>query len=292
MQQAPERPGSPPAVNRRHTRDLPFPLNLYQTAVGKKWVMALTGIALLGYVLAHMVGNLKLYYGPADMNAYGAWLRNLLYPVLKETQLLWILRIGLLAAFVLHIHAAYTLTMTNRRSNQAYQSKRDYIAADFAGRTMRWSGVIVLLFVVWHLMDLTLGTPAVNGEFIAHDPYNNVVASFERPLVAAFYVIANLALGLHIYHGAWSMFQSLGANNPKLNGMRRPFATGFAALIVLGNVSFPIAVQAGLIDQDNRTTPFADVVHGETVDGHDDADADTIDAAPADLIVTITEAAR
>jgi len=291
MQQAPERRGSPPSVNRRPTRDLPFPLSLYQTAVGKKWVMALTGIALLGYVLAHMVGNLKLYFGPADMNAYGAWLRHLLYPVLRESQALWLLRAGLLGAFVLHIHAAYSLTLMNRRSSTAYQSKRDYIAADFASRTMRWSGVIVLLFVVWHLMDLTLGTPVVNDGFIAHDPYNNVVASFDRPLVAGFYVIANLALGLHIYHGAWSMFQSLGANSPTLNGIRRPFATVFAAVIVLGNVSFPIAVQAGLISQDERTTPYADVVDGETV-SHDDGDGETIDAAPATIVVTTTEAAR
>lgn len=280
MQQATERATSVRPIASRPTRNLPFPLNLYQTAVGKKWVMALTGIALLGYVLAHMIGNLKLYYGPADMNAYGDWLRNLLYPVLKESQALWLLRTGLLAAFVIHIHAAYSLTMMNRAARPVgYQSDRDYIAADFAGRTMRWTGIIVLLFVIWHLMDLTLGTEAVNGEFISHDPYNNVVASFERPLVAAFYVIANLALGVHIYHGAWSMFQSLGANNPRLNPIRRPFATAFAAIIVLGNVSFPVAVQAGLISQDERTTPYAD----EIDDDH---------AAPAGITLTVPEDVR
>ena len=257
MQQAPERPGSVRPIRKRPSRQLPFPFSLYQTAVGKKWVMAITGIALLGYVLAHMIGNLKLYYGPADMNAYGDWLRHLGYPVLKESQALWLLRTGLLAAFVLHIHSAYSLTMMNRASRDVgYQSKRDYIAADFASRTMRVSGIIVLLFVIWHLMDLTLGTEAVNGEFIAHDPYNNVVASFERPVVALFYVVANLALGVHIFHGAWSMFQSLGINNPRFNAGRRYFATAFAAVIVLGNISFPIAVQAGLISQDNRTTPY------------------------------------
>ncbi|QGG93949.1 succinate dehydrogenase cytochrome b subunit [Actinomarinicola tropica] len=266
MQQANERATKVRPIARRPKRQLPFPLNLYQTAVGKKWVMALTGIALLGYVLAHMIGNLKLYFGPEDMNAYADWLRHLLYPALPEGWMLWIMRAGLLVAFVLHLHSAYSLTMMNRAARPVgYQGDRDYIAADFAGRTMRWSGIIVLLFIVWHLLDLTIGAEPVNGEFISHDPYNNVVASFERPLVAAFYVVANLALGLHIFHGAWSMFQSLGANNPKLNPIRRPFAVAFAAIVVVGNVSFPIAVQAGLVDQDNRTTPYADEVHEEAL---------------------------
>ncbi len=257
MQHATERSQSVRPIRKRPTRQLPFPLNLYQTAVGKKWVMAITGIALLGYIFAHMIGNLKLYYGPADMNAYGDWLRHLGYPILQNSQALWLMRTGLLAAFVLHIHAAYSLTMMNRAARPTgYQSQRDYITADFAGRTMRWTGVIVLLFVIWHIMDLTLGTPGVSGEFIEHDPYNNVVTSFERPLVAGFYVIANLALGLHIWHGTWSLFQSLGWNNPRLNGVRRHFATVFTVVVIGGNLSFPIMVQAGVISQENRTTPY------------------------------------
>lgn len=286
MQQAPERPGAVRPIRKRPTRRLPYPLDLYQTAVGKKWVMAITGIALLGYVLAHMVGNLKLYYGPADMNAYGDWLRHLGYPILQNSQALWLLRAALIVAFILHIHSAYSLTVMNRKARPVdYQSRRDYIAVDFAGRTMRWSGVIVLLFVVWHLMDLTFGTPGVNDDFIAHDPYNNVVSSFERPLVAAFYVVANLALGLHIYHGAWSMFQSLGVNNPRINTGRRVFATAFAALIVVGNVSFPVMVQTGLINQDNRTTPYGHQTETPT----DDLGGSAALGAP---VVITTEAAR
>lgn len=262
MQQATDRATtSVRPIASRPTRKLPFPLNLYQTAVGKKWVMAITGIVLLGYVLAHMVGNLKLYFGPEDMNAYAEWLRHLLYPALRETWTLWLMRTALIVAFVLHIHSAYSLTVMNRKARPVgYQSERDYIAADFAGRTMRWSGVIVLLFVIWHLLDLTFGAEVVNGSFIAHDPYNNVVASFERPLVAAFYVVANLALGIHLFHGAWSIFQSLGANNPTLNKVRRPLATALAVVVVAGNISFPIAVQAGIISQENRTTPYADEI--------------------------------
>ena len=286
MQHAPERPGAVRPIRKRPSRKLPFPFDLYQTAVGKKWVMALTGIALLGYVVAHMVGNLKLYYGPADMNAYGDWLRHLGYPVLKNSQALWLLRTGLIVAFILHLHSAYSLTVMNRQARPVgYQSQRDYIAADFASRTMRWSGVLVLVFVVWHLMDLTFGTPGVNGEFIAHDPYNNVVRTAERPLVAAFYVIANLALGVHLFHGAWSIFQSLGVNNPRFNRARRGLATLLTAVVVVGNVSFPIMVQAGLISQENRTTPYGHDYETPT----DDLGGDSALGAP---VVVTTEAAR
>lgn len=258
----------PAPVHHTPTRRLPFPLSLYQTAVGKKWVMAITGIALLGYVFAHMLGNLKLYFGPLDMYEYAQWLRHLLYPFFPESGTLWIMRVGLIAAFVLHIHSAYSLTLMNRSSRRVdYQSDRDYIAANFASRTMRWSGVIVGLFVIWHLLDLTFGAGAVNPDFISHDPYNNVVVSFERPLVALFYVVANLALGVHIFHGAWSMFQSLGVNNPTINRARRHFATALAAIIVIGNVSFPIAVQLGLISQDERTTPYADELDDHAAPG-------------------------
>jgi succinate dehydrogenase / fumarate reductase, cytochrome b subunit len=281
MQQAPERPGAVRPIRKRPTRKLPFPLDLYQAAVGKKWVMAITGIILLGYVLAHMIGNLKLYYGPESMNAYGDWLRTLLYPALQKEQALWLMRTGLLVAFVLHLHSAYSLTVMNAKARPVdYQSPRDYIAANFASRTMRYSGIIVLFFVLFHLADLTGGR--ANPDFIAHDPYNNVVVSFERPLVAAFYVIANLALGVHIFHGAWSMFQSLGVNNPRLNSLRRGFATVLTAVIVVGNVSFPIMVQAGLISQDNRTTPYGN-----------DADTDNGgDSALGAPVVITTEATR
>src|SRR5690606_22251447 len=127
MQHAPERPGAVRPIRKRPSRKLPFPFDLYQTAVGKKWVMALTGIALLGYVVAHMVGNLKLYYGPADMNAYGDWLRHLGYPVLKNSQALWLLRTGLIVAFILHLHSAYSLTVMNRQARPVgYQRSEEH----------------------------------------------------------------------------------------------------------------------------------------------------------------------
>ena len=139
--------------------------------------------------------------------------------------------------------AAYQLTMINRRARpEAYRSKRDYVAADFASRTMRWTGIIVALFVIFHLLDLTWG-PA-NPDFVEGDPYHNIITSFERVPVALIYVIANLALGVHLYHGAWSLFQSMGWVRP----WRREFATAFAAVIVAGNVSFPLAVVFGVVN--------------------------------------------
>lgn len=224
-------------------------LELYRSAVGKKWVMALSGIVLLGYVLAHMVGNLKVYMGADDMNHYAEFLRDLLTPILPRTVTLWLMRIVLAAAFVLHIHAAYALTRMNRRARpEGYAAGRDYVAANFASRTMRWSGVLVLLFVLFHLADLTWGN--TNPEFVRGDAYNNLVHSFERVPVAVLYIVANLALGIHIFHGAWALFNSLGLNNPRFNRWRTWFARAFAAAIVVGNVSFPTAVLVGIVEAD------------------------------------------
>lgn len=222
-------------------------LEFYRSALGKKYIMAITGIAWMGYVFAHMVGNLKLYLGPESINSYGEWLREgLLYPILPEHVMLWILRIGLIVALALHLHAAYALTVMNRRARPAgYQSKRDYIAADFAARTMRWTGIIVLLFLIYHLADLTWGW--LNPDFERGAVYSNVVASLGNPIVALFYLLANAALGVHLYHGAWSLFQSLGINSPRFNPWRRAFAIAFAAVTVGGNLSFPIAVQLGIV---------------------------------------------
>jgi succinate dehydrogenase / fumarate reductase cytochrome b subunit len=230
----------------RAKRKAPFPVEFYRSALGKKYVMAVTGIMLMGFVFAHMVGNLKMYMGPDDLNHYGEFLRELLYPILPKYGMLWILRIGLLTAVVLHIHAAYSLTRMNQAARTVkYQSQRDYIAANFASRTMRFSGVIVLLFIIWHLFDLTItGTGAT---YVYGEPYQNAVASLSRIPVGLFYVVANLALGVHLFHGAWSLFQSLGWSNPRFNAWRRNFAAAFAAIIVIGNVSFPVAIMAGWV---------------------------------------------
>jgi succinate dehydrogenase / fumarate reductase cytochrome b subunit len=234
------------AAGSRAKRKVPFPVELYRSALGKKYVMAVTGIMLMGFVFAHMVGNLKMYLGPDEFNHYAEFLRELLVPILPRTVALWLMRLGLIGAFALHIHAAYSLTRMNARARTVdYQSKRDYVAANFASRTMRWTGIIVGLFLVWHLFDLSwTGT---GFHFHRGQAYANVDGSLSRLPVAALYVVANLALGVHLFHGAWSLFQSMGWNNPRFNAWRRNFAAGFAALIVIGNVSFPIAVQLGWV---------------------------------------------
>ena len=228
------------------SRRMSFAIDFYRSGVGKKYVMAISGVLMMGYVFAHMVGNLKLYLGAEEMNHYGEFLRVLAYPIFPKGGALWIMRLGLLAAFVLHLHASWELTRMNRRARQTrYQSRRDYIAADFAARTMRWTGIIVLLFIIFHLLDLTWGN--VNPDFQYGSPYENTVASFQRIPVSIFYIVANIALGVHLYHGAWSLFQSIGWNRRRFNAWRRYFAIGFAAIVVIGNVSFPIAVMFGMV---------------------------------------------
>jgi succinate dehydrogenase / fumarate reductase cytochrome b subunit len=159
---------------------------------------------------------------------------------------LWGLRLTLIVAVVLHVHAAYALTMMNRRARPVkYQSSRDFIAADFAARTMRWTGIIVLLFLAYHLADFTWGW--ANPGFERGEVYRNGVASLSNPVVALFYIAANLALGFHLYHGAWSLFQSLGINSPRFNPWRRLFAIAFAVVTIGGFIAVPIAVQLGIV---------------------------------------------
>ena len=227
----------------------PWPIEFYRSAVGKKWVMAVTGIVLMGYVFAHMAGNLHLYQSAEEMNHYGEFLRELITPIFPRTGFLWLMRVGLLAAFVFHIHAAYALTRMNQRARAGgYAVSRDYQAANAASRSMRWTGVIILLFVLFHLADLTWGW--VNPDFVRGDVYRNAQASLTNAVPAAIYIVANLALGIHLLHGAWSMFQSLGLNSPKYNSWRRNFAVGFAVVVTVGNLSFPLGFVSGATDDD------------------------------------------
>jgi succinate dehydrogenase / fumarate reductase cytochrome b subunit len=230
-------------------RSAPWPVAFYRSGVGKKWVMAVTGIVLMGFVFGHMVGNLKMYQGAHALNVYGEFLRELLYPLLPRTLTLWIIRTGLILAFAFHIHAAASLTLMNRRANAGgYESKRDYQAANAASRSMRFTGIVILAYLIWHLADFTWGW--VNPDFVRGDVYRNVQASLTNAVPAAIYVLATIALGVHLYHGSWSLFQSLGLNNPKYNSWRRSFALGFAALVTLGNLSFPLAVVSGAASDD------------------------------------------
>jgi succinate dehydrogenase / fumarate reductase cytochrome b subunit len=224
------------------TSDAALRPSLYATHIGKKYAMAVSGMVLMAFVLGHMLGNLRLYAGAGAMDAYARWLRDVGAPELPHEALLWVVRIVLLAAVTVHVQSAFSLTLVNRRARpEAYRSPRDYVAASFASRTMRWTGPIVLAFVVFHLLDLTWGT--ANPDFRGGDPYHNVVASFQRVPVAVVYIVANLALAIHLFHGAWSLFQSMGW----VPRWRRRFATVFAVAIAVGNVSFPVAVLCGVV---------------------------------------------
>lgn len=234
-------------------KSAPLLIGFYRSAVGKKWVMALTGIGLIGFSLAHMVGNLKMFLpeveGRADIDVYGEALRDLFTPILPEHIFLWILRTGLIVIFALHVHAAYSLTLMNRRARPVdYQGPREYVVADYAGRTMRWSGFIFLAFLFFHLADFTWGIePAAPETWERGAVYANFVATFSRPAVTFFYVVAMVLLGIHLYHGAWSMFQSLGINHPRFNLWRRYLAIGVATVITIGFVAPPLAVAFGFL---------------------------------------------
>lgn len=215
------------------------------TSVGKKILMAITGLVLYGFVIGHMVGNLKVYMGPEAFNHYAEGLRTLGAPLFARGQLLWIARIILLFSVSVHIIAAVKLALRSRRARKIPYKKYDGLEFSYASRTMLWGGLAILAFVIFHLLDLTFGT--VNPAFIRGDAYHNFVTTFQRVPVALAYILAMIPLGMHLYHGFWSMLQTLGANNPKYNRMRRPFALTLALLITLGNISFPVAVLAGVI---------------------------------------------
>jgi succinate dehydrogenase / fumarate reductase cytochrome b subunit len=219
--------------------------DISRSAVGKKAVMAVSGIILFGFVLVHMIGNLKLYEGPDKLNSYAGWLREVGSPAVPTSGLLWIARLVLLAAVVLHVWAAWQVTRMSRGARPQRYSQRRPVRMTYASRTMRWGGVIILLFVIYHLLHFTTGT--VHDNFIEGDVYHNVVSGFRVWWVSLFYIVAQVALGFHLYHGLWSMFQSLGWNQPRFNPWRRWFAHAFAWIITLGNISFPVAVLTGVI---------------------------------------------
>jgi succinate dehydrogenase / fumarate reductase cytochrome b subunit len=216
------------------------PRGFARSSIGRKVVMAATGAILVVFVIGHMLGNLQVYLGPEAMNNYAVFLRQ----VLHGTGL-WIARVTLLAAVILHIWAATSLTLTSRRARAIGYRKQQWKESTYASRTMRWGGVIILLFVIYHILHMTTGT--VHPTFIEGDVYHNFVAGFRSVPVSLFYIFAMLALGLHLRHGVWSMFQTLGVSHPRYIRAARVLAWIVAIVVVVGNVSFPLAVLAGLV---------------------------------------------
>jgi succinate dehydrogenase / fumarate reductase cytochrome b subunit len=217
---------------------------LWRSTVGKKAVMAVTGVAMLLYLVAHMIGNLKIFFGAADFNGYAGWLRTIGEPVLHHGWFLWLVRVGLLAAVVLHGVAAYQLSRLDRAARPARYAHRRQ-RASYATRTMRWGGVILALFIVWHILDLT--TLTVNPRGQAHHPYENIVADFRNWYADVFYIAAMLALGLHIRHGFWSAAQTLGANNARRDRALKAVANILALVLTCGFVAVPVAVMTGVV---------------------------------------------
>lgn len=213
-------------------------LAIYHSSIGKKAIMAVTGMIGIGFVVGHMIGNLQVFQGPEKLNAYAEALRA--YPAL-----LYFVRAVLLGSVILHIVAAYQLSRMSWQSRSESYERWRPVASDYASRTMRWSGPILLLFIIYHLLDFTFGT--VNPDFVQGDVFHNVISSFTSWYVTAFYVVSMLALGLHMYHGIWSMFQSLGLNNPKYNTYWKNLAVVITGIVVVGNIVMPLAVFLGFV---------------------------------------------
>ena len=210
------------------------------SSIGRKLIMAVTGVILVGFVLGHMIGNLQVYLGPEALNHYGVLLRSLLHGAG-----LWVVRAVMLTAVSLHIWAATSLTLESRRARPVGYRELKWKESTYASRTMRWGGVILLLFVVYHVLHFTTGTAHPN--FIEGDIYHNLVVGFQSVPVSLVYIFAMVALGLHLRHGVWSMFQTLGVSHPRYIAIAHAAAWLVAVLVVVGNISFPVAVLAGIV---------------------------------------------
>jgi succinate dehydrogenase / fumarate reductase cytochrome b subunit len=214
--------------------------SFWQSTNGKKAVMAVTGAILFLFVIGHLLGNLQVYEGPARLNAYGLFLKNL-------GELLWIVRIGLLAAVALHIIATVQLALLNLKARPVGYSVKKSINSSYADRTMYWSGPIVLAFVIFHLLQFTAGYIHPESQFIEGDVYHNVMAGFSVWWVSVWYIFSMILLGFHLRHGLWSMFQSLGMNHPRHTPVLKQAALWIAILITAGYISIPVSVLAGWV---------------------------------------------
>jgi len=215
-------------------------LRFWQTTVGKKVIMAVTGVILFGFVVGHLLGNLQIFLPPEKINNYAATLR-------AHPALLWIARITLLVAVVFHTWSSFQLWLLQREARPVSYVKKVNLHSTYASRTMAWSGPIILAFVVFHLLHLTFGTVHPGGRFETHNVYNNVVTGFQVWPVSLFYIIAMIMLCYHLYHGLWSMFQTLGISHPVYTPILRVLAKIVAILIAAGNISIPVAILAGII---------------------------------------------
>ena len=210
-----------------------------------KFVMAVTGAVLILYLVAHMIGNLKIFLGEESLNTYAEWLRVVGEPALPAQGLLWLVRIVLLVSVVAHIVAATVLARRARRARPVKYAHRRPVSTSYASRTMRWGGVIIGLFVIYHILDLTTGTVNPNG--VPGEVYDNVVADFSRWYITLAYTLAVVAVGFHVRHGVWSALQTLGRSSGPDQARYKAIALVFAVVLTAGFLAVPFAVQFGLV---------------------------------------------
>jgi succinate dehydrogenase / fumarate reductase cytochrome b subunit len=208
------------------------------STLGKKILMAVTGIILFVFVVGHMLGNLQIYLGAERLNHYAELLQ-------ANKPFLWTFRSVMLFCVAVHIIAAVQVWLRNRAARPVKYRAFNPPGLDYAARTMVWSGPILALFIFYHLMDFTVG--AANPDFIRGEVYHNVIASFSNPLIALVYIVANLLLAFHLYHGLWSLFQTFGWDHHRYGWIRRVPAVLFSVLIGAGNISIPLAVLTGVV---------------------------------------------
>jgi succinate dehydrogenase / fumarate reductase cytochrome b subunit len=213
-------------------------LALWRSTIGKKIVMAVTGLIMVAFVIGHVLGNLLAFAGADRINAYSAFLHG-------TGELLWAVRLVLFVSVVLHIIAATQLTLIERAARPVGYARRQYQAATLASRTIRWGGVLLAVFIVFHLLHMTTGT--VHPDFRQGDVYHNLITGLSVPWVAAFYVVAMLALGLHLYHGAWSSFRTLGLDKPSPNPLQRRIVAVLAIGVAVLFAAIPVAVVTGIL---------------------------------------------
>jgi succinate dehydrogenase / fumarate reductase, cytochrome b subunit len=212
---------------------------LWDSSVGKKVILAVTGLIWVAYLITHMLANLLVFQGPRSINAYSAFLHG-------TGGALWAARLVLIAALVLHVVAAVQLAARSKEARPTgYAAGREPQVSTLASRTIRWGGALILLFLVYHLLHFTVGT--AHPDFVEGNPYHNVATGFRNPFVVVIYLIAMAAVGLHLYHGVWSSGRSLGMAPPSHRPLRRTTALALALLIWLGFTVIPIAVYAGVV---------------------------------------------
>lgn len=214
---------------------------LWRSTIGQKVLMAVSGIIGIGFVIAHMVGNLQIFQGPDKLNGYS----HLLHGPLNE--LLWVARVVLLAAVVVHVISAYRLTVRNAAARPLGYERREPQVSTLAARTMRWGGVLLLLFIPFHILHITTGTIHPGGVFTPGDVYGNLTATFKVWWVVLFYVLAMAALGLHLFHGAWSAWRTLGIAKPGAKPLHRDVAALVAIVVALGFALVPVSVFLGWV---------------------------------------------